>query len=253
MTLKPFAANEFCTSSGDVGVFHWSAMDSRGSGRRGRTAAYTANPTANSRTAATPVATRGCLCGRRLYQVRRSVRNLVCRRWRRSKGTGTCRMARPSWRSTRYSPCASAPHSAQSTKWSLRASAAQASSSAALGREKARKRRAVLQSMIRSPSAVGDHYHGRLDQPIAQVGLGPCQTRHHRAQRQIHLFGDVPITEILKIVQNHRRSEALRQFIESLLQPFRIDLRQGARRALGEVIDVRERDAMPILLRPHLV
>ena len=100
--------------------------------------------------------------------------------------------------------------------------------------------RAVLQSIGRPPkiAAVGQNCGSRLDQPSRRKALALRQTRHHRSHWQIHLFGNVSITKILEIVQNNRRPERFRQFVEGLLQPLRVDVRRLRRQRLGQIADM---------------
>ena len=50
----------------------------------------------------------------------------------------------------------------------------------------------------------------------SQVTFGSRQSAHHRADRQIQLFGDLSVGELLEIEHQHHRAERIRQLIKGL-------------------------------------
>src|SRR5579884_13772 len=108
-------------------------------------------------------------------------------------------------------------------------------------------------SFILSNAAIGQYVRIGFHKPAAQKSLGPRQTRHYRAKRQIHLFGNLSITKILEIVQNNRRPKRFRKLVEGLLQSFRIDLRQLGRQRLRKLADALNRDAVLLPVGPGTV
>src|SRR5262249_38753135 len=139
---------------------------------------------------------------RRRSLVPRCTDALTKSRSRRPAGTSTARMAEPmaeSKAAIAFASAAQAEHAAMCWSRVAASSGAKSPEPGTPGRRNRRKNRASRQSMTVSLFAHAIRQRG------PQMGLGPCHPRHHRSDRQIHLLGDVLVTELFKVVQDDGR------------------------------------------------